>query len=448
MCQSENRKSNDKSGPEDKPMPGNPSNLSQEDDGFSDDFELVTESARNTSGNISGDHIYSDMDSVLDPRHFSFTTPSVEQRDNQSVQSGNKLHAVPMDLKEILVQYDQKLSAMQDMIISLGEGQDRIYNQMCKYFSKLDQLETEKGLLMKRNKQLEIELNKYKDMKNHSSTSSSDTDSSTSSSDSECSDSPGRHIPYTLVKSKRKVPSSKLKKSPNKSGYVALPCYMEPMTLKQKSKKDRTKYSSAGNEPHGKRGTKVQFSQTNEFFAKRPLKPVQTRQPRSTIRHDSNLKQAKSLPSQDAWNVWSHSNSARRDPRNVRTRLTPVRRDSWKLDSQILSPTIPRHDSWFNHPSPPRQESWQYRQSKPRSTNDDRSRQPGSYPRPDDHAKQQHQSDQRYHSDSVIHGTSGPRCDFYFERNHISKSCRHGNYIRCDQCGEWGHKAKHHSNYY
>ena len=35
-------------------------------------------------------------------------------------------------------------------------------------------------------------------------------------------------------------------------------------------------------------------------------------------------------------------------------------------------------------------------------------------------------------------------CDFCFERNHVSKNCRHGAPIQCDRCGGWGHKAKHH----
>ena len=36
------------------------------------------------------------------------------------------------------------------------------------------------------------------------------------------------------------------------------------------------------------------------------------------------------------------------------------------------------------------------------------------------------------------------RCNYCYERNHTSRNCRHGAPIRCDQCGDWGHKTKHH----
>ena len=36
------------------------------------------------------------------------------------------------------------------------------------------------------------------------------------------------------------------------------------------------------------------------------------------------------------------------------------------------------------------------------------------------------------------------RCDYCYERNHVARNCRHGTFIKCDQCGEFGHKTKHH----
>ena len=51
--------------------------------------------------------------------------------------------------------------------------------------------------------------------------------------------------------------------------------------------------------------------------------------------------------------------------------------------------------------------------------------------------------DDRHHSST----NTDWRCGFCYERNHNRDTCRHGKPVKCDKCGSYGHKAKHHSHY-
>jgi hypothetical protein len=49
-----------------------------------------------------------------------------------------------------------------------------------------------------------------------------------------------------------------------------------------------------------------------------------------------------------------------------------------------------------------------------------------------------------YHTDERVEKNSNVVCDFCGENGHVTKVCRHGDYIQCGLCGEYGHKKKHH----
>ena len=49
----------------------------------------------------------------------------------------------------------------------------------------------------------------------------------------------------------------------------------------------------------------------------------------------------------------------------------------------------------------------------------------------------------RYSHDDYVNSKSDVPCWYCGESNHVSKNCRHGDYILCNKCNEYGHKAKH-----
>jgi cell division protein FtsB len=66
------------------------------------------------------------------------------------------------------------------------------------------------------------------------------------------------------------------------------------------------------------------------------------------------------------------------------------------------------------------------------------------------HAQNSHYSDYRRDSSADPGYNSNyrnNRCYFCFEEGHTQGVCRHGDYIVCDSCGEYGHKAKHHREF-
>ena len=55
----------------------------------------------------------------------------------------------------------------------------------------------------------------------------------------------------------------------------------------------------------------------------------------------------------------------------------------------------------------------------------------------------QKQYRRRYYHDDYVNSKSDVLCWYCGESNHVSKNYRHGDYILCNKCNEYGHKAKH-----
>ena len=172
-----------------------------EEAGFSDAFLDI----RNAS-NVS-------IDSFGDFFNQTFATPSRDDHQNQISHSisGGSGNCKPVEAL---------LERMMDMIVALGEGQDKLHNKMDKFLNHYQQLEKVNTDLLQKIKNLEAKLCKQNPSKTLSSCSS---DSDSSESNSESSDSDGNDssscddVPYTTIKSRKKLRKARQEHSSLKS---------------------------------------------------------------------------------------------------------------------------------------------------------------------------------------------------------------------------------------